>query len=199
MRFLPSLHAAARLLPLRPLIKFIYPGLAFRHVEQLRKPLPIRSGGSGKMALSLSLRPGGVGRFNSAKRPVKTGEHRAPVRASTVDCPTNIVSGHPVKVPCILGGFITAIKKVKSPLAFATVKQKFAIVAEVVGVLRVGVDGAFLEGFGGIVVAANIGEEVSVVAEDVGLLGVGVDGVFTEGFGGIVVAANIGEEDGVVA
>ena len=63
----------------------------------------------------------------------------------------------------------------------------------------VGVDGAFVEGFSGIVVAANIGEEEGVVAENVGILGVGVDSAFVEGFGGIVVAANIGEEVGIVA
>ena len=88
------------------------------------------------MALSLSLRPGGAGRFDSAKRLVKTRERRAPLRASAVNCPANIVCGHPVKAPCILGDFITAIKKVKSPLILATVKQKFAIVALDVGILR---------------------------------------------------------------
>ena len=94
---------------------------------------------------------------------MKTGERRASLRASAVNCPANIVSGYPVKVPFILGDFITAIEKVKSPLILATVQQELAIVAEAVGVLRVGVDGAFVEVLGGIVVAANIGEKVGVV------------------------------------
>ena len=226
MRFLPSPHVAARLLPLRPLIKFIYPGLAFRHINQLREPLPIRDGGRGKMALSLSLRPGRAGHFNSAKEPVKTGERRAPVRASAVDCPANIVCGHPVKTPFILGDFITVIKKVKSPLALATVQQELVIAAEAagafvegfgsimvaanileeegvivenVGIFGVGVDGAFIESLGRIVITANSSEEIGIVTEVVGVPGVGVDGTFVEALGGIMVAANIGEEDGIVA
>ena len=136
--------------------------------------------------LLLALRPGGAGHFNSAKRPMKTGERRAPVRASTVDCPANIVFGHPVKVPFILGDFITAIKKAKSPLMLATVQQELAIIAEDVRVLRVGVDGAFVQGFSLIVVAAIIGEEVGVAAEAVGAFGVGFDGAFEVVLLGIV-------------
>ena len=48
----------------------------------------------------------------------------------------------------------------------AHIGEKDGVVAEDVGVLRVGVDGAFIEVLGGIVVAANIGEEAGVVVQE---------------------------------
>ena len=80
----------------------------------------------------------------------------------------------------------------------ANIFEEAGVVAEVVGMVGVGVNGAFVEVFGSVMFAAKIGKKVSIVTEMAGMVGVGVDGTFVEGLGGIVVVANIGEEDGVV-
>ena len=52
-----SRRVRPRLLPLRPLVKRIDPSLAFKHIDQLCKPLPIFGSSNGKAPLSLALRP----------------------------------------------------------------------------------------------------------------------------------------------
>ena len=90
---------------------------------------------------------------------MKAGEHRSPVLAGGVDCPANLVFNDLFEIALIPGGCITAAKKVKSLVLLASIQQELAIVAEDTGVVGVGVDGTFEEGFGRIVVVANIGEE----------------------------------------
>ena len=50
--------------------------------------------------------------------------------------------------------------------------EEVSVVAKDVGLVGVGLNGAFVAVLGGIVVAANIGEKESVVVEVTGLLGV---------------------------
>lgn len=134
------------------------------------------------MSRSLALRPRGVRRCDIAERLVKAGEHRSPVLAGSVDCPTNLVFNDLFEIALIPDGCITAAKKVKSPIVLASIQQELSIVAEDTGLVGVYFDGTFVVGLGGIVVAANSFEEAGVVAEDSGVVGVGVDGAFVEFF-----------------
>ncbi len=81
----------------------------------------------------------------------------------------------------------------------AALEQQASVVAEGVGVVGVGGEGALVVLFGAAVVAAYVLYESRVVAEVVGVVGVGGEGALVVPFGAVVVAAYVGEEERVVA